>query len=104
MGNTLTGNRFKFVNVPDVEPLNIPHAKYAYFDYKKKSDDFTKMKRAFEEHASSSPEETFSYMADENRMTSFLQYANKLCKAAKDRDWKCDVSSFGNEIKIQLDK
>jgi len=115
MGN-INSNPFKsrvnVVYVPDVNLLNIPDARYAVYDPDKKSDTFSSLKKDFEKHVQSTPEQIFKFTVPESehsvdekgKMTPFVQYAEKLCKEARKKHWKCGVESFGDTVKIMLDK
>lgn len=115
MGNsssTSLGNRFNVVHVPEVSNLNIPDARYATYDPEKKTDAFTNIKKEFEAHVKATPEQTFKFtvpttdagLDEKGKVTPFVQYAEKLCKEAKRKNWKCGVENFGDTIKIILDK
>jgi hypothetical protein len=106
------GNKFNVVHVPDVPILNIPDARYASYDPEKKTDAFSTIKREFETHVKTIPEQSFKFTVpttdpgidEKGKVTPFVQYAEKLCKEARKKKWKCDVENFGDTIKIILDK
>lgn len=99
-------------HVPDVNLLNIPDARYSIYDPDKKTDSFSNLKKEFEKHVRTTPEQIFKFNVptadlglDENsKVTPFVQYSEKLCREARKKNWKCDVESFGETIKIILDK
>lgn len=115
MGNS-SSNPFKtkvnVVYVPDVNILNIPDARYATYDPEKKTDSFSNLKREFEKHVATNPEQTFKFnvptadhgLDEKSKVTPFVQYAEKLCKEARKKNWKCGVETFGDTVKIILDK
>ncbi len=105
-------NKVNVISVPEVSNLNIPDARYAPYDPEKKTDAFTNLKRDFESHVRTTPEKAFQFqvpvsdagLTESTKITPFMQYANKLCVEAKKKNWKCDVSQFGDTVKIALDK
>lgn len=107
MGNSLS-NKFNVVHVPDVPILNIPDARYAQYDPEKKTDSFSNIKREFENHVRTTPEQPFKFTVptvdERGKVTPFVQYAEKLCKESRKRNWKCNVENFGETVKIVLDK
>lgn len=116
MGNTTSSNpfkgKFKVVHVPEITTLDIPDARYAAYDPEKCNDTFSTIKREFEKHVKTNPEEAFkikvpspeSGLDEGARVTPYIQYAEKMCKEARRKHWKCDVESFGDIVKILLDK
>ena len=106
MGSTssLSTSSVKLEHVPEPMPLDIPDARYATYDPAKKTDAFTSFQRAFESHVKTAPETEFTFDVDEEVLNKYLTFANKLCKEAKKKGWKCDVSNFGPKMKIVVDK
>lgn len=115
MGNLLSSSistKVNVVTVPEVYSLNIPDAKYAVYDPEKKTDAFSSLKKDFEKHVKETPEKTFTFSVptadlgvdEKGKVTPFLQYAEKLCKEARKKNWKCQVQNFGDIVKILLDK
>jgi hypothetical protein len=116
MGNTISHINKSVVGiqpeVPEVRLLDIPDARYAQYDLDKKQDIFSNLKRDFENHVRNTPEQTFIYkipiedgnLDDKSYMNPFMIYSKKLCKEAQKKNWKCSVATFGDTVKISLDK
>ena len=105
------GNQISVTTVPEVSDLNIPYAKYANFDPMKRTDEFSKIKLSFENHAKTTPEAVFKYELPESAegrialdYDLYKKYAEKLCKEAQKKGWKCNVRQFGASLEMNLDK
>src|ERR1700710_2109294 len=115
MGNSSSlslSNKLHVVRVPDVSDLHIQDARYAQYDLDKKTDVFSMMKKDFETHVKDSPETDFLFSVptsqpagidERGKVTPYVQYAEKLCKEARKKNWKCQVDSFGESIRMILD-